>query len=139
MKRILVDAGPLVAIIDESDGDHRRCVDELKRLVDPPLTTWTVITEAAYLLGQTTNPLESQDALLVALERRLIAIAELSREDIPRVRALIRKYRELPMDLADATLVRLAERERIRQVFTLDRRDFEIYRIGRQETFTIIP
>lgn len=77
--------------------------------------------------------------LLAAIERRVIVIAEVGPEDVPELRALIRKYRDLPMDLADATLVRVAERDRIRQVFTLDRRDFEVYRIGRRETFTLIP
>jgi len=92
-----------------------------------------------YLLGQTHNPLDSQEALLAMLDRQLVLVVELRREDLPRLRALIRKYRDLPMDLADATLVRVAEREAVRQVFTLDKRDFQIYRLGRRETLTIIP
>lgn len=139
MRGVLVDTGPLVAVVDVSDKDHRRCVDVLKRLSDPMISTWPVITEAAYLLGQTQNPVDSQDALLEAMDRQVVVIAELGREDIPRIRALIRKYRDLPMDLADASLVRVAERDAIRQVFTLDRRDFEVYRLGRRETFTVIP
>ncbi len=139
MRGVLVDTGPLVAVVDVSDKDHRRCVDALKRLSDSMISTWAVITEAAYLLGQTQNPVDSQDALLETLDRQVVVIAELGREDIPRIRALIRKYRDLPMDLADASLVRVAERDAIRQVFTLDRRDFEVYRLGRRETFTVIP
>ncbi len=139
MTPVLADTGPLVAIVDGSDRDHRRCIAALKRLVDPLLTTWPAVTEAMYLLGQTANPLDSQDALLAALERRAVHVAELGHEDVPRLRALIRTYRDLPMDLADATLVRVAERDGIRRVFTLDRRDFEVYRIGRRETFTILP
>ncbi len=139
MRGVLVDTGPLVAVVDASDKDHRRCVDALKRLSDPMISTWAVITEAAYLLGQTQNPVDSQDALLETLDRQVVVIAELGREDIPRIRALIRKYRDLPMDLADASLVRVAERDAIRRVFTLDRRDFKVYRPGRRETFTVIP
>ncbi len=139
MRGVLVDAGPLVAVVDESDGDHQRCVSVLKHLSDPMITTWPVVTEAMYLLGQTQNPLDSQDALLAMLDRQLVLVVELRREDVPRLRALIRKYRDLPMDLADATLVRVAERDAIRQVFTLDRRDFQVYRLGRRETLTIIP
>ncbi len=139
MRGVLVDAGPLVAVVDESDGDHQRCVSVLKHLSDPMITTWPVVTEAMYLLGQTQNPLDSQDALLAMLDRQLILVVELRREDVPRLRALIRKYRDLPMDLADATLVRVAERDAVRQVFTLDRRDFQVYRLGRRETLTIIP
>lgn len=139
MRGVLVDAGPLVAVVDESDGDHQRCVSVLKHLSDPMITTWPVVTEAMYLLGQTQNPLDSQDALLAMLDRQLVLVVELRREDVPRLRVLIRKYRDLPMDLADATLVRVAERDAVRQVFTLDRRDFQVYRLGRRETLTIIP
>ena len=139
MRGVLVDTGPLVAIVDESDKDHRRCVNVLKQLVDPLVTTWPAVTEATYLLGQTRNPLDSQDALLATIERQVVVVADLGPKDVPRLRALIRKYRDLPMDLADATLVCVAERDGIRQVFTLDTRDFEVYRIGRRETFTIIP
>lgn len=134
-----MDAGPLVAVLDESDGDHQRCVSVLKRLSDPMITTWPVVMEAMYLLGQTHNPLDSQEALLAMLDRQLVLVVELRREDLPRLRALIRKYRDLPMDLADATLIRVAEREAVRQVFTLDKRDFQVYRLGRRETLTIIP
>jgi predicted nucleic acid-binding protein len=139
MRGVLVDAGPLVAVLDETDGDHQRCVSVLKRLSDPMITTWPVVTEAMYLLGQTQNPLDSQDALLAMLDRQLVLVVELRREDLPRLEALIRKYRGLPMDLADATLVRVAERETVRQVFTLDKRDFQVYRLGRRETLTILP
>lgn len=139
MTRVLVDTGPLVAIVNESDTDHDRCTAELKKLTDPLLTTWPVVTEAVYLLGQTANPVDSQDALLAAIDRQIILVTKVDREDVSRLRSLLQKYRDLPMDLADATLVRVAERDGISHVFTLDRRDFKIYRIGRRETFTIIP
>jgi predicted nucleic acid-binding protein len=58
---------------------------------------------------------------------------------VSRLRALMEKYRDLPMDLADAALVRVAERERIRDVFTLDRRDFSIYRPLGLGRFRIVP
>ncbi|HEX6174203.1 MAG TPA: hypothetical protein VF089_09320, partial [Candidatus Binatia bacterium] len=57
-----------------------------------------------------------------------VQILSLGIDDIPRMRELMRKYRDLPMDLADAGLVRVAERERLRRTFTLDRRDFQVYR-----------
>jgi uncharacterized protein len=139
MTRVLIDTGPLVAIVDATDKDHDRCAGELKKLTDPLVTTWSVVTEATYLLGQTANPLDSQDALLAAIERQIVLVAAVAHPDLLPLRALLRKYRDLPMDLADATLVRVAERDGIRQIFTLDRRDFEVYRIGRRDTFTIIP
>jgi len=139
MRGVLVDTGPLVAIVDEGDGDHQRCVNVLKRLSDPMITTWPVVTEALCLLGQTQNPFDSQDALLATLDRQVVVVAELGRADVPRLRALIRKYRDLPMDLADATLVCVAERDGMRQVFTLDHRHFAVFRIGRHDSFTILP
>ncbi len=139
MRGLLVDTGPLVAVVDESDKDHRRCVSVLKRLSDPMVSTWPVVTEAVYLLGQTQNSVDSQDALLDIIDRQVVLIADLRREDVPRIRALIRKYQDLPMDFADASLVRVAERDAFRKVFTLDRRDFEVYRVGRRETFEVIP
>ena len=73
------------------------------------------------------------------LETDALWIAELTDEDHPRMRHLMRKYHDLPMDLADAALVRLAERERIRQIFTIDRRDFSIYRPAGLGRFDILP
>ncbi len=139
MRATLVDTGPLVAAIDESDRDHRRCLSVLKQLSEPLVTTWPVVTEVVYLLGQTQNPIDAQDALLAMLDRGLVVLAALGHEDVPRLRTLIRRYSDLPMDLADATLVRVAERDGLRQVFTLDQRDFKVYKPGRRESFTIIP
>ncbi|HET9788592.1 MAG TPA: VapC toxin family PIN domain ribonuclease, partial [Pyrinomonadaceae bacterium] len=68
-----------------------------------------------------------------------VQILLLGIDDIPRMRELMRKYRDLPMDLADAGLVRVAERERLRRIFTLDRRDFQVYRLSRLGRFTILP
>ena len=67
-----------------------------------------------------------------------MAIAPLATEDVPRIRTLMEKYRDVPMDLADASIVRVAERDGIMDVFTLDR-DFMIYRVGRGRTISIRP
>ena len=68
-----------------------------------------------------------------------VEILPLGGADSPRIRELMRKYRDLPMDLADAALVRVAERERLRRVFTIDRRDFQIYRPSRIGRFVVLP
>ena len=133
---ILVDAGPLVAIADADDQHHRRCVDGL-RGVDRPLgTVWPAVTEALYRLLDVRG---GQDAVLEMLERQAVRLMSLDEADVPRIRELMAKYRDLPMDLADAALVRVAERERLDIVFTVDRRDFKVYRIGRRKAFRIIP
>ncbi len=89
-----------------------------------------------YLLGFSSK---AQDGLWRLLERGAVRILPLDAGDVPRMRELMRKYRDLPMDLADAALVRVAERERISRVFTIDRRDFELYRPRGIRRFTMIP
>ena len=66
-------------------------------------------------------------------------LAPLDESDAPRMRELMEKYHDLPMDLADAALVRVAERENLTEIFTLDRRHFSIYRPGRRRRFGILP
>ena len=136
MSNLLVDAGPLVALLHKDDQDHALCVDVLKRLREPLLTTWMPVTEAMYLLGFS---VEAQCALLKMIERDMLQVVSLDIDDLPRIRKLMRQYADLPMDFADATLVQVAKRQGIDQVFTLDRRDFAVYRLGRGKAFTIIP
>jgi predicted nucleic acid-binding protein len=133
---ILVDTGPLVALIHEDDEHHQRCKDALASLNEPMGTVWPVITEAMYLLNFSRK---AQDALWEMLATEAVRLLALDRTDVARMRELMRKYRDRPMDLADAALVRTAERERLRRVFTLDRTDFQIYRPARMGRFTIVP
>ena len=133
---ILVDAGPLVAVLHREDGNHERCAATLEALREPMGTTWPVMAEAMYLLGFSWR---AQDALWEFIEREALHILSLAEADVPRMRELMQTYQDLPMDLADATLVRVAERERIGRVFTIDRRDFAIYRPAGIDRFEIIP
>ncbi len=132
---ILVDAGPLVAIIDADDRCHAACVGELRKLRPPLVTVWPVLVEAMYLLGD----FRGQDALWQMILRGVLAIEALEQTDLVRARDLMARYRDLPMDLADAALVAVAERLVCRRVFTLDRRDFGIYRPRGIRTFEILP
>jgi uncharacterized protein len=133
---MLVDAGPLVALIDESDGHHDKCVAAAEEIREPLLTVWPAFGEAMYLLRFS---LEAQDALWQYVERGALRIADLDLEDCARMRYLMRKYRDLPMELADAALVALAERERMNRIFTIDRRDFLIYKPAGMKRFEIVP
>ena len=133
---ILVDAGPLVAVLHRDDDHHEECVDALKSVREPLGTVWPVIAEAMDLLGFSWD---AQDALWDMLAGGPMRLIPLTVDDVPRMRALMRKYRDLPMDLADAALVRVAEREGIGRVFTLDRRDFSLYRPARIGRFAIVP
>jgi predicted nucleic acid-binding protein len=82
---------------------------------------------------------QAQDALWEMIDTGAVEILVLGKDDVARMRELMRKYRDLPMDLADAALVRVAERERLRRIFTLDRRDFQIYRPSRIGRFAVLP
>ena len=136
MLAVLVDTGPLVALLDRSDPDHVACQETLRSLNDSMVTVWPVITEAMYMLRAYW---QAQEALWEMIEIGAVEILQLGIDDVPRIKELMRKYRDLPMDLADAALVRAAERERLRRIFTLDRRDFQIYRPSRIGRFSIFP
>jgi predicted nucleic acid-binding protein len=136
MPAVLVDTGPLVALLDRSDPWHSVCRETLSSLEEPLATVWPVVTEAMYLLR---SYWQAQSGLWEMIESGAVEILPLGAGDIPRMRELMRKYRDLPMDLADAALVCVAERERLRRIFTIDRRDFQIYRPLRIGRFVVLP
>jgi predicted nucleic acid-binding protein len=133
---ILVDAGPLVALVDADDQHHAKCVAALKGLHEPLATVWPPLTEAMYLLADLPK---AQEALWEMLERGAIQLLRLDSGDAPRIRELMRKYANRPMDLADASLLRVAEREGLRKIFTIDRKDFAVYRLHGRIRPVLIP
>ena len=133
---MLIDTGPLVALLHADDQNHARCVKALRSLQEPFGTVWPVLTEAMYLLNFSW---EAQAALWEMIVTESVTILPLDREDAPRMRELVRKYGDLPMDMADAALVRVAERENLRHIFSLDRRGFTVYRPQKLGRFSIIP
>jgi hypothetical protein len=132
---VLVDAGPLVALIDRRDVHHARCVEALRGIADPLVTVWPALVEAMYQL----DTWREQAALWAMVEAGPISLAPLEVDDVPALRELMARYRDLPMDLADAALVRVAERDGYRRVFTLDQRDFAVYRVSGRERLTLLP
>jgi uncharacterized protein len=133
---VLVDTGPLVALFDPSDRAHSACKSTLGTLRRARrITSIAVLTEATYLLGFSAA---ARQALLSFVIAGAIEIAEFGAADVSRAAALMNRYADLPMDFADATLVVLAERFACSSVFTLDRRDFGTYRVGRR-AFRILP
>ena len=133
----LTDAGPLIAILDRNDRDHEACVAALDELTGPLLTTWPVFTEATYLLGDRTG-WSGQELLWRMALRGDVIVRELDQAGAKRSRDLMEKYRDVPMDLADATLVAVAEKLAVTRVFTLDE-GFRIYRLKGRKTFEIVP
>ena len=133
----LTDAGPLIALIDAGESDHQRCREALAELQLPLLTTWPAFTEAMYLLGRS-GGWQGQEALWRLVLRKDLKIATPSLQQNRRAAALMEKYADQSMDLADATLVALAEECNLTRIFTLDS-DFQIYRIHARRRFQVIP
>lgn len=133
---ILIDTGPLVAFFDKDDRYHNLCIQILKEIREPLITTWPVLTETFYLLSFSW---ETQDSLWLFIQRGGIEIYPLEKSLFTRCYELMKQYRNLPMDLADATLVAIAEHLEISKIFTLDHKDFFIYRFKQKRRFTLLP
>jgi predicted nucleic acid-binding protein len=126
----------LVAIFRSSQPDHQACVDCLKDLRLPLLTCWPVITEACYLLRHRPEQVKS---LLDGFQTGLLELLPLTESDIPRVQSIIDRFADQSFQLADACMMHLAERENIQKVFTLDRRDFSVFRTADDRALEILP
>lgn len=133
---ILVDAGPLIALVRPDDQHHAKCAAAFRTMRDPLGTVWPVLTETMYLLGSLPR---AQEAVWEMLVRGIVQLLPLGPDDIPRIRELMQQYADRPMDLADAALIHVAERERIRRFFTIDRADFSVYRLHGRIRPSILP
>lgn len=136
MHSILLDTGAFVALLDKSEKNHERCVECFKDFKGMLLTTEPVLTETIYLLGQS---LKAQKSTIEFILKGGATLVPQSMESLLRVIALMEKYRDIPMDFADATLVALAEETEIDEVFTLDLRGFYAYRIHGKKRFKVLP
>jgi len=134
MKKILIDSGPLVALFDASDTYHQPVLEFLRQNRHPLVTTLASITEVLYLLDFSRN---AQADFLEWIYRGGIEIYPVEIDAIKRIRQLMLKYADLPMDFADACLVYLAERLKMNTIVTIDR-DFTIYRIKGRRKFKIV-
>ena len=134
---MLTDSGPLIALIDADEPDHEVCRLVLGRVPLPLVTTWPAFTEAMYILTRV-GGITGQDALWRLVLSGRLEIAELPPTALERSAALMAKYADPPMDLADATLIALAEHWEDRRIFTLDA-DFQEYRLFGRQRFEIVP
>lgn len=133
---ILIDAGPLIALIDKGQNPHRRCVELYQNLNQSLITTWPCLTEAMYFLGELRG-WQAQRVLWQFLERRALAVHFSDVSDQRRMQELMERYQDVPMDLADASLVAAAESLNLRRIFTLDR-DFYVYRLPDNQSFDVL-
>jgi hypothetical protein len=136
MRRVLVDTGPLVAILSRADEHHQPCVEALRDLPGPLFSCWPVISEAVWLMREYPRAVQQ---LLKSLGSGFMELLPLTSLEADPISAILKKYEDLRPQLADASLVYLANRDGIDTIFTLDRRDFSVYRSARKKPFRIIP
>ena len=133
---LLLDTGAFVALVDRDERLHGDCVAALEQWTGPVVTTEAVLTETLYLVGPGWR---EQRTCLEFILRGAFQLVPSSTKSLQRVAVLMEKYRNVPMDFADATLAVLAEELEPEWVFTLDRRGLSIYRLHRNRAFQIIP
>jgi uncharacterized protein len=133
---VLIDAGPLVALLSKSDSEHQRCVDQSQKLSKPFVTTWPVLTEAAWLLR---NESQAITRLLALINADLISCVHLDKLAAAEMAQLANKYADLKPQIADLSLVYLATLLGVKTIFTLDRRDFSVFRDSQGNAFSWVP
>jgi predicted nucleic acid-binding protein len=134
MPAAIVDTGPLVALFDRAERHHPWVSEQIAGLDTPLLVCEPVLTETMYLLSGLPR---AQDALFGLLENGALRVAFAVNEHASQLRGLLRKYRDRPMSLADACIVRMAELYDRHAVFTLDS-DFAVYRKHSRTPLTLI-
>jgi hypothetical protein len=139
-RRVLVDTGPLVAILSSVDEHHAACVKVLHQLPGPLFSCWPVITEAVWLL-RSHAPAVQQLLRSCFSEKTggFLELLPLAGAEAGAIAEVMKQYRDIRPQLADAALVYLAGREGIDTIFTLDRRDFGVYRSAQKRAFRILP
>ncbi len=134
----LIDTGPFVALFDPKDAQHDRCQKILKRNHAPLMTTIPVLTESFHMLSPESY---GSDRLRDFILKGGVSVYYLDSRGLERSFELMEQYADHPMDLADASIVVAAETFHSKKIFTLDRHDFETYRIRqghRHITFEVI-
>lgn len=133
---VLLDTGPLVAVLRETDTWHQACVEQFKHLQPPLVTCWPVLSEAVWLLRKTPNAVQT----LLSLHKQGLYRIALAQDDCPQwIAGFFLRYHDLEPQFADAMLMYLVERYQITTIFTIDRRDFSIYRLSNGQALELLP
>lgn len=134
MKATLLDTGVIVALLDRDEHHHEKCVEIVSDLIGPLVTCEAAIAEACYLLRRTSG---APEAIIRNVANGVFQTPVRLADQANVVEKLLRKYRDVPMALADACLVELADQIDTGQILTLDR-DFEIYRWRSRRKFELL-
>jgi predicted nucleic acid-binding protein len=132
----ILDTGPWVALIDRSESRHTECVQWLKNFSGRLYSTEAVLTEVLYILNFS---ITARCAALDFVLKSVVEIVPSSTASLKKTKNLIKKYADLPMDFADATIVCLANETGMQNIVTFDQKDFSIYRLPKKKSFTIMP
>jgi len=132
----LIDTGAILALLDRDDRWHQACANAFASARLPLATSAAVLAELFHLIGDARRDVAAAWAFL---RSGAVIVASIDDQDLPELDALMARYHDRPMDFADATLVRLAQRESLTTILTIDHDDFETYRIGRKRRFRILP
>jgi predicted nucleic acid-binding protein len=133
---MLIDAGPLVALAAPRDPNHPQCAEVAAAVTSAMLTTWPVVTEAVWVGRRWPDFVTKLNSLF---ESRALGLYSLLPAALAWMTHYMVQYENLHPDLADASLMYVADRERIDTIFTLDRRDFNVYRTSRNRALKIVP
>lgn len=132
MVKSLIDAGPMIALFDSSDQFHQSTITFFKQFKGEVFTTWPVLTETSHMLDFNLN---AQLDFYEWISRDIIKVVELTTHSFRQIRDLSEKYGDVPMDLADASLLLTAEKIGVYNIISLDS-DYQIYRIGKKKYLT---
>lgn len=130
MQKTIIDSGPLIALFDRSDKYHKIVLDFIKSYKGKLITSWAVITEVSHMLDFN---LQVQIDFLKWCELGGIEVYTISQDEISNIRVMMEKYSDIPMDLADATLMYIANKENIKNIVSIDS-DFDIYRTLKKQS-----
>ncbi len=134
--RGLVDTGALLALLDRNDKWHSACVAAFDHVRLPLATSAAVLAELFHLLG---GAKRDHEAAWKLLQSGAITVRAVEDADLPALRSLMERYRDRPMDFADATLVHLGSKLGLADIMTIDHDDFETYRMAGRRKFRIQP
>jgi predicted nucleic acid-binding protein len=134
--RILIDTGPIVSLMSPQDARHEACAGVFRQLPPPCLTSWPVLTEAAWLFRRNPHALTK---LFEAFQAGLFRLLDIGPDGLLRIAELMRRHETAGLQLANASLAHLAEREDIRTIFTLDHRDFSLLRLRNGQGLNLLP
>ena len=132
----LIDTGAILALLENDDKWHHACLEALGSMQLPLFTTEAVLTETFHLQSRNRRSLEQAWRFV---RSGALTVRPCADADLPALHSLMSQYQDRPMDFADATLVHLASRESLNLILTIDRNDFETYRIDGRKRFVVIP